>query len=110
MHDDWMRSALLEAGSDRDRQTIADGVWFVDRKTGERKWATGDMVFAFIRREIAAERKRQHGAMKSFAGHIGKSIAAERRAHAAEVTALRAEITELKRQMPLRPVRPAAVG
>jgi hypothetical protein len=36
---------------------IADGFWYVDAKTGERKWQTGDMLMARLRSDREKQRE-----------------------------------------------------
>ena len=77
---------------------IADGFWWTDPASGERKWQTGDMLLA----RMDARAKKQRAALEAVVEAIGKSFGEERRRNRAEIEALKAEIAELRAAMPLR--------
>ena len=58
---------------------------------------TGDMFLIHVRKTARAENKK-------LANAVAKLIAEERARHRAEIEALRSEIAELKKQMPLRAI------
>ena len=56
---------------------VADGVWYVDAKSGDRRWMTTDQLMAFIRSSIDVRVKRQQASLESFAKELGELHAAQ---------------------------------
>ena len=81
-----MRAATAAAGAEGAAQTtVADGFWFIDRKTGMKGWMTGDAMLNYVRTVVRCEAQR-------LADATAKLIADERARHRAEMQELRREL------------------
>jgi hypothetical protein len=71
-----------------ERKMIADGFWYADKDTGEKRWMIGDMLLATVRGKIGRK------ALEAVLEAIGERVGTEVRERRDEAAALRAEIAE----------------
>jgi len=97
------RQAQAEAerhAAGRREITISDGLWWTDRKTGERKWSNGTQVFEMIHKEIreglAKQQTKNQEGLETIVTALGVKFREQRdgtrRQLAADFSALESEV------------------